>query len=620
MKPSFSYRYDGTPLTGSEVSLSPDGKLRITAEVREFPDSGAVEWLLRLENTSSALTGIVSDLWDCDIVLPLPEKTLRTGYKGTRRVISTKGMVDGGAYCRSDKRSALEHSAEEMIFYPGDIQRYESLEGRSSDGQSPFFEISAEDMGYYIAIGWSGGWKAEAEYIPEGIRFRSGLRDAKFYLEPHERFRTTSILIMPYGPGEDGSNKFRRLIREHFSHTACTGAEREGLCAFELWGGLPSGEMVRRLRELKDHGIRCEDIWVDAGWYGNCEKCDEPFTGDWACHTGEWEMNPRVHPEEMRDVRDAAEDAGAHLMLWIEPERIFRGVGVESEHPDWFLRSPDPGEASRLLWYGNEDALRYVEETVSHYIRDLRLSCYRQDFNTCPRPFFRAADAPDREGITEIYHILGMYRLWDSLLARFPGLIIDNCSSGGRRIDLETIQRSIPFFRSDFQCGFDANADVTQVHNSGISRYLPYNGCTTKCLDLYALRSSYSSSWGSAFYNAVFQSMDEDGFALAKRAYDDYQSIRPYLSRDFYDLGSRVLDDAAWAIWQYDDPEKGEGAVLAFRRERSPFESVTLKLCNVSGVVKYTSLDDGGVRYSDEKLTITLPEKRSSAIIRYEMI
>jgi alpha-galactosidase len=47
-------------------------------------------------------------------------------------------------------------------------------------------------------------------------------------------------------------------------------------------------------------------------------------------------------------------------------------------------------------------------------------------------------------------HIEGLYNFWDNLLARNPGPLIDNCASGGRRIDLETIGRSVPLWRTDY--------------------------------------------------------------------------------------------------------------------------------------------------------------------------
>ena len=172
---------------------------------------------------------------------------------------------------------------------------------------------------------------------------------------------------------------------------------------------------------------------------------------------------------------------------------------------------------------------------------------------------------------------MGMYQLWDRLLERFPNLIIDNCASGGRRIDIETLKRSIPFFRSDYQCNFNENSEVLQTHNTNISRYLPFNGCTSKTkLDTYAIRSSYSSSWGGAFYNAIFQSMDEKDFAWAKRITDEYRSIRRYFSMDFYNHGSDCFDETSWTIWQYHDEESQSGIVMAFRRQKSPFEQVNV--------------------------------------------
>jgi alpha-galactosidase len=212
--------------------------------------------------------------------------------------------------------------------------------------------------------------------------------------------------------------------------------------------------------------------------------------------------------------------------------------------------------------------------------------------------------------------------LWDALLERFPDLLIDNCSSGGRRIDIETLKRSIPFFRSDYQCNFNENPEVLQTHNSGISLYLPYNGCTskTKC-DTYAIRSSYSSSWGGAFYNAIFQSMDEEDFAWAKKITDEYRSIRNYFSMDFYNIGSSCFDPTAWAIWQYHDSETQSGIVMAFRRCESPFDQVKIELKGLlpEKAYTFTSLDDYATQDEKNSIMIRLPQKRSSIILKYQL-
>ena len=266
-----------------------------------------------------------------------------------------------------------------------------------------------------------------------------------------------------------------------------------------------------------------------------------------------------------------------NLMLWFEPERAIKGTPVTEEHPDWFLSVP--GSDSFILNYGNSDAKNYVCKLLSDYIRKLDLSCYRQDFNVDLTKYFEINDEENRRGITEIKHITGMYEVWDHILKTAPHLLIDNCSSGGRRIDIETLKRSIPFFRSDYQCNFNENPEVLQVHNTNISRYLPYQGCTSKTKsDTYAIRSSYSSSWGGAFYNAVFQSMEENDFLWVKKITDEYRRIRKYISMDFYNHGSSQLDETSWTIWQYHDNDTQSGIVMAFRRSESPFDRVTITL------------------------------------------
>ena len=87
-----------------------------------------------------------------------------------------------------------------------------------------------------------------------------------------EWFRTSSIVIMKYTSDEDKHNKYRRFIKNYFSHMACTNTTKESLFAFEFWGGLRSEEMKKRIRELKEYNIPFEDIWIDAGWYGKCTK------------------------------------------------------------------------------------------------------------------------------------------------------------------------------------------------------------------------------------------------------------------------------------------------------------------------------------------------------------
>ena len=220
-----------------------------------------------------------------------------------------------------------------------------------------------------------------------------------------------------------------------------------------------------------------------------------------------------------------------------------------------------------------------------------------------------------------IRHVTGLYQMWDELLARCPNLLIDNCASGGRRIDIETMRRAIPFFRSDYQCGFNANADVLQAHNAGISRLIPYNGCTVKLSDAYSLRSAYSASHGVAYWNAIFQKEEKVDWAAAKKCCDEYRRIRKYFPCDFYNHGSAGLDPTAWAIWQYNDPGKKEGVVLAFRRAQSPSSRATVSLKGLpnGAELEVENLDTGAKSIVTGELEIVLPDRRSSTALLYHV-
>ncbi len=592
------------------------GNLCVTCNVKEIKEFSAIEWVLYFENTGDEDTCIISDILDCDteIVLPRIESTT-TAYipsKDSPSVITMMGMVDGYAYTENDTLSAMEFSLKQEFLRKGQTKSFENIGARSSDGMMPFFNVCAGGMGTMLAIGWTGSWKATFTDSENGIIAKAGLSNTCFYLKKGEKIRTASILTMNYGADEDYSNKFRKLIKNHYSHIACTENESEGLLAYELWGGLPTNDMLFRMDRLIKHSLSFEQTWIDAGWYGQCTNCIDPFNGDWSQHTGEWDVNLNVHPQGLLDVAKKSREMNAPLMFWLEPERACPGVPAIKEHPEWFLKCDT--DDNLILYYGNEDAYQYVFNTVCGYVEKFGMSCYRQDFNVKLTNYFNNHDEENRKGITEIKHIMGVYRLFDELHQKYPKLLIDNCSSGGRRIDIEMLKRSIIFFRSDYQCEFNLTAEVLQVHNAGIQKYLPLSGCTTKMHDKYSLRSAYSSSFGGAFYNAYFQNMTDEELDEVSLLIEEYKSIRKYFSKNFYNLGSDVLDMTSWSVWRFHDEELDEGIIMAFRRAESPFSAFTVVM---DGEYTFTNLD------TDEKMMgksidIVLNEKRSSTIIKYK--
>ena len=618
----FSFNYGGEKKSFSAVGKYViDENLTIEAQLKKYPEFDACEWVLWFENSGKTDSLIISDINDCDIFYTLknvaPKSHINRAQVGFPCITAMHGC--GGDYHFDDRESSLEFNLYDVYIEDEKSRHFENRGCRSSDKTAPFFDIHTRCEGAIIAVGWTGDWRADFTRKGDDIGIKTGLRNAKFYLKPGEKIRTSSTLIMEYGGDEDKHNKFRKLIKKHISHMTDNPQRREHILAFELWGSLPSELMVKRINELAAHDIKIEDIWIDAGWYGEGEIGPTASDPGWWGQAGNWNVNTTIHKKALLDVRDAANAGGYNLMLWIEPERAGKDTSIVKEHPEWFFLS-ERDEYNALLNYGNEEAREHIYNYISGHVENLGLSCYRQDFNMDPAPLFADNDEENRIGINEIKHIMGMYALWDKLLENYPKLNIDNCASGGRRFDIETLRRSCLFFRSDYQCLFNENSLVLQCHNTGSESYFPYNGCTCKTKsDDYAIRSSYAANWGVACYNTIFQEMDENDFAWLKKTVDEFRSIRRYFSCDFYNHGSADFDETAWSIWQYHDSETDSGIVMAFRRKESPFDNVTLDLKGTMAGEKYIyeNLDNGNFFEGENSLKIELPQKRSCTIFKY---
>jgi len=150
-----------------------DGGLRVTNILNIHPEFDACDWVNEWENTGDSPSEIISELWDCCVELPFPpcaEKTTRKAYlpksENVIKVYSPSGSDWSGSefYCDVD-RIKLNHYPN-WLERVGSKKQYATVGGRSADSNiAPFFNLhqSNDNVGYVVAVGWTGQWNAEAE-------------------------------------------------------------------------------------------------------------------------------------------------------------------------------------------------------------------------------------------------------------------------------------------------------------------------------------------------------------------------------------------------------------------------------------------------------------------------
>ena len=593
----FSFRYGDQAsaelLPGWEASASdtatghilalcdPATGLEVTCEIRSYDGFAAVEWVLVFRNAGDADTPIIADIQALSTAFALPRDHPSCVHhaKGSNCAIDDFAPLVTHLNPAADAPQGAWRGADAPLVVG-------SRGGRSSDGALPFFNVElGGEAGVIGAVGWTGDWAARFWRGDDGeVNAQAGMRRTRLTLRPGEEIRSPSILLVFWeGDRLRGHNALRRLILEHHAPRH-EGAVQHAPISFAVWGENRAERQLGKVGWFADNAIPIDNFWIDAGWHGDVEYKDSAnvFNSDWGAHVGNWWPNETAYPEGLGPIGAAARAAGMDFTLWLEVERVFRGTQFTREHPEWLL---GPVGDNYLFNLGDPHAREALTDIVSSVIDEAGVTVYRQDFNMDPAPFWDAADAPDRTGISEIRHIEGLYAFWDALRERHPGLLIDNCSSGGRRIDLETLSRSIPLWRSDFQCFKDFDPIGLQGQTSGLCLWAPlHSGCCDRP-DTNALRSALGP--GIVFGAPPNPEGDPEGYLTPWEAYPidwlrnavrEQQAIRPYFEGDFYPLLAHSLADDAWAAWQFDRPDLGEGIVLALRRPRSPLVGMLARL------------------------------------------
>jgi alpha-galactosidase len=434
--------------------------------------------------------------------------------------------------------------------------------GRSSNGAFPFFNVQYGDEGMITAIGWSGQWRTTLERSAAGpTALRAGMEKLSLRLHPGEKIRTPRILVLPWkGDRLVAHNRFRRLMLFEYAPRQ-NGRPLRLPVALQCFDRYTSaqpdwGTEAAQIRALKAaFNAGCDAHWLDAAW----------FEGGFPNGVGNWFCPPQRFPNGLKPLSDACHQLGLKFIVWFEPERVAPGTQIAREHPEFVFG----GDKGGLFKLGDPAARRWLADLLARRITEFGLDTYRNDFNIDPLGFWRQADAPDRQGLTEIRYVEGHYALWDELLAGYPGLSIDNCASGGRRIDLETCRRSVPLWHSDTGCSpGHANWNQTQIY--GLSLYVPLFGACAWTPEAYDLRSA-----ATAGVICQFPVLDEKfSFQAARAALAEVKENQKYWYGDFYPLTPCALGPGALIAWQLHRSDLNAGIVLAFRHSECPYPAL----------------------------------------------
>ncbi|KAF0095896.1 MAG: alpha-galactosidase [Puniceicoccaceae bacterium 5H] len=307
----------------------------------------------------------------------------------------------------------------------------------------PFLALEDTQTGvcWGAQLAWAGSWQMEIFRQNDDVAMSGGLADREFghwmkTLPPGETLEAPPATLACVSGGL--GDLCDRLVSAQAAALATQPeVERDLPIVFNEWcttWGEPQHERLLAIAErLAMTPTRY--LVIDAGWY----KLDG---GSWSTGHGDWQPNARLFPTGIEGTAAAIRARGLIPGLWFEMETVGETSEAYHRQTDLLLHRdgvPVTVRGRRFWDLTNPAAVDYLTTHVIDLLERGGFGYLKVDYN---ETIGLGSTHPDSLGEGLRQHIEGVHRFFERIRARLPDLVIENCSSGGHRLEPSMIGRT----------------------------------------------------------------------------------------------------------------------------------------------------------------------------------
>ncbi|KAM0185103.1 hypothetical protein ACHAPI_012298 [Fusarium lateritium] len=277
------------------------------------------------------------------------------------------------------------------------------------------WEIGDYKDSVYVAIGG-----------PTGVD-----HDWKLVLQPGDSFTTPTVALTRVSGGfDDGikalNNYRRKIIRPHCDNQKLPIVFNDYMNC--LMGDPDETKIEALLEPVVQSGA--EYFVIDAGWYAD--------DSNWWDDVGMWEPSVKRFPSGFKVLMDKIKSKGLIPGLWLEPEVVGQRSVVGSMLPEEaFFQDNGQRIVERgryQLDYRHPDVQARMNKVIERLVVDYGVGYFKFDYNI-EVIHGTNTQGPSSAGTNHLFHQRAYLAWVKSLLDIYPGLVIENCSSGAQRMD-----------------------------------------------------------------------------------------------------------------------------------------------------------------------------------------
>lgn len=304
-------------------------------------------------------------------------------------------------------------------------------------GFHPFLAVEDTATGVFwgAQLAWTGSWQMEVlRNRANGLFLDGGLADREFghwskTIAPGETFRTPEAFLACRKGTFDGL--CQRLLEEQERRLNVPVCEEDLPIVYNewctSWGNPEEAGLLEAADRLKGSPVRY--LVIDAGWYR------DDSAANWASGQGDWIVNRRLFPDGLAATADRIRERGLIPGIWFEAE--VAGCDSHAFQTETASHLTVEGRtlvvgSRQFLNLQNPEARRILDERVVHFLKDNHIGYVKIDYN---ETIGLGCDHPDSLGEGLRRQVEGTHWFFRRLREVNPDLVVENCSSGGHRLE-----------------------------------------------------------------------------------------------------------------------------------------------------------------------------------------
>lgn len=324
---------------------------------------------------------------------------------------------------------------ESWCYASSNSLRFGQIGSMPTNGYFPFMalEDTKNNLIWGVQMGCPSSWQMEVTREDDGVCLSGGLADREFghwvkTIKNNEVFETPAAAVSVCRGGVD--DICARLLEAQEDALGVPESEESLPVIFNeyctTWGNPSHDNISSILDAIQDKGI--DYFVIDCGWF----KEDGVR---WDISMGDYIPSKTLFPDGIDKTAALINERGMRAGVWFEFETAGIASKAYHEHTDHMLtRDGIPlTTQNRRFWDMNDEWVKkYLTERVINFLNKNNFGYIKVDYN---ETIGIGCDHPDSLGEGLRLNMLGSAEFFRRIKAEVPDIVIENCSSGGNRLE-----------------------------------------------------------------------------------------------------------------------------------------------------------------------------------------